>query len=92
MRITLPIIQNDSLNIKVLEDQIKLHYSIWESRKIYCLNRKIEERKAGGVMNWNEAIKDLDNRRAKALLGGGQNRIDKQHAIGKMTACCNRVW
>ena len=37
-------------------------------------------------MNWNEAIKDLDNRRAKALLGGGQNRIDKQHAIGKMTA------
>lgn len=37
-------------------------------------------------MNWNEAVKELDGRRAKALLGGGQNRIDKQHAIGKMTA------
>lgn len=37
-------------------------------------------------MNWNEAVKELDSRRARALLGGGQNRIDKQHAIGKMTA------
>ena len=37
-------------------------------------------------MNWNEAIKELDNRRQKALMGGGQNKIDKQHAIGKMTA------
>lgn len=37
-------------------------------------------------MNWDEAIKDLDNRREKALLGGGQARIDKQHKIGKLTA------
>ena len=37
-------------------------------------------------MNWNEAVKDLDNRRQKALLGGGQSKIDKQHAAGKMTA------
>jgi acetyl-CoA carboxylase carboxyltransferase component len=37
-------------------------------------------------MNWNEAIKDLDNRREKALRGGGQSKIDKQHAQGKMTA------
>jgi len=37
-------------------------------------------------MNWNEAVKELDSRRARALLGGGQNRIDKQHATGKMTA------
>lgn len=37
-------------------------------------------------MNWNEAIKDLDERREKALLGGGQARIDKQHKIGKLTA------
>ena len=38
------------------------------------------------VMNWDEAIKDLDERREKALLGGGQARIDKQHKIGKLTA------
>lgn len=37
-------------------------------------------------MNWNEAIKDLDSRREKALRGGGQSKIDKQHAQGKMTA------
>lgn len=37
-------------------------------------------------MNWNEAIKELDGRREKALLGGGQNKIDKQHATGKLTA------
>lgn len=37
-------------------------------------------------MNWDEAIKDLDQRREKALLGGGQARIDKQHKIGKLTA------
>ena len=40
----------------------------------------------GGIMNWNEAIKELDGRREKALLGGGQGRIDKQHASGKLTA------
>ncbi len=37
-------------------------------------------------MNWEEAEKELDARRAKALLGGGQERIDKQHQIGKLTA------
>ena len=37
-------------------------------------------------MNWNEANKELDRRREKALLGGGQNKIDKQHAAGKLTA------
>ena len=37
-------------------------------------------------MNWDDAIKELDRRRQKALLGGGQSRIDKQHASGKMTA------
>lgn len=37
-------------------------------------------------MNWNEAISDLDARRAKAVEGGGQERIDKQHQSGKMTA------
>ncbi|MCR4704637.1 MAG: acyl-CoA carboxylase subunit beta [Lachnospiraceae bacterium] len=37
-------------------------------------------------MNWNDAIKELDNRRAKALAGGGESRIEKQHADGKLTA------
>ena len=40
----------------------------------------------GGIMNWNEALKELDGRREKALLGGGQSKIDKQHAVGKLTA------
>ena len=37
-------------------------------------------------MNWNEAVRELDGRREKALLGGGQGKIDKQHAVGKLTA------
>ncbi len=37
-------------------------------------------------MNWDEAIKDLEERRKKASLGGGQARINKQHESGKMTA------
>lgn len=37
-------------------------------------------------MNWDEAIQELDSRRKKALIGGGQARIDKQHQTGKMTA------
>ncbi len=37
-------------------------------------------------MNWDEANKELDRRREKALLGGGPSRIDKQHASGKLTA------
>lgn len=37
-------------------------------------------------MNWDDAIKELDERREKALLGGGEARIDKQHKSGKLTA------
>lgn len=37
-------------------------------------------------MNWDEAIKELDERREHALLGGGQAKIDKQHKQGKLTA------
>lgn len=33
-----------------------------------------------------QLIKDLEQRRAKIRLGGGQERIDKQHAKGKKTA------
>ena len=33
-------------------------------------------------MNWEQANKNLDERRQKALLGGGQSKIDKQHAGG----------
>lgn len=37
-------------------------------------------------MDWNEAIEDLEARRALARLGGGQAAIDKQHEKGKLTA------
>lgn len=37
-------------------------------------------------MNWEDAIKDLEDRRGKAALGGGQLKIDKQHKQGKLTA------
>lgn len=37
-------------------------------------------------MNWEEALKDLDERRGKAALGGGQAKIAKQHEQGKLTA------
>ena len=37
-------------------------------------------------MNWDEAIKNLEQRREKALQGGGQAKIDKQHKSGKLTA------
>ena len=33
-----------------------------------------------------EKIKELVERRAKARMGGGQKRIDAQHAKGKFTA------
>ena len=35
---------------------------------------------------WDEKLKELDERRAKAYMGGGQARIDKQHEKGKLTA------
>ena len=31
-------------------------------------------------------VEDLAERRAKAELGGGQEKIDRQHAAGKLTA------
>lgn len=37
-------------------------------------------------MSWDEALQELDKRREKALQGGGQALIDKQHKTGKMTA------
>lgn len=37
-------------------------------------------------MNWEQANRNLDERRQKALMGGGQSKIDKQHAGGKLTA------
>ncbi|MES1264094.1 MAG: carboxyl transferase domain-containing protein, partial [Variovorax sp.] len=33
-----------------------------------------------------EILEQLENRRAQARLGGGQKRIDAQHAKGKLTA------
>lgn len=37
-------------------------------------------------MKWEEAVKDLEERRGRALLGGGQSKINKQHDQGKLTA------
>ena len=42
--------------------------------------------RGGLILNWNEAIEDLESRRSTALLGGGQAAIDKQHEKGKLTA------
>lgn len=35
---------------------------------------------------WEDAIAELEKTRKKALLGGGEARIEKQHKAGKMTA------
>ena len=40
----------------------------------------------GNIVDWKEAIEDLESRRASAKLGGGQAAIDKQHEKGKLTA------
>ena len=37
-------------------------------------------------MNWEQANRILDERRDKALLGGGEAKIEKQHNSGKLTA------
>lgn len=37
-------------------------------------------------MNWNDALKELEERRNKAEMGGGQLKIEKQHNQGKLTA------
>ena len=41
-------------------------------------------------MNWEQALADLEERRGKAALGGGQLKIDKQHAhiSGQPRALC----
>lgn len=39
-----------------------------------------------GNMKWDEAIKELETHREKAKLGGGALKIEKQHAVGKLTA------
>ncbi len=36
--------------------------------------------------NWQEALQILDKKREKALLGGGEKKIEKQHKQGKLTA------
>lgn len=40
----------------------------------------------GCRMNWDEAIQELNERRRRALAGGGRARVEKQHQSGKMTA------
>ena len=35
---------------------------------------------------WDEKLEELEAKRIKAYMGGGQARIDKQHEKGKLTA------
>ena len=35
---------------------------------------------------WDEKLQELEERRTKAIIGGGQARIDKQHERNKLTA------
>lgn len=37
-------------------------------------------------MSWSEAISNLEDKRGRALQGGGRLKIDKQHEQGKFTA------
>ena len=37
-------------------------------------------------MNWDDAVRELEERRRRALAGGGKARVEKQHQSGKMTA------
>lgn len=37
-------------------------------------------------MSWSEAIRNLEDKRGRALQGGGRLKIDKQHEQGKFTA------
>lgn len=39
-----------------------------------------------GNVNWKDAVRELEMRREKAKSGGGSSKIEKQHAIGKLTA------
>ena len=41
-------------------------------------------------MNWNDAIKELDSRRQRALAGGGQGKIDKRHEDGAVNIAFKR--
>ena len=43
-----------------------------------------QEAKAQKIMS--DRVEQLRKRRERILLGGGQERIDKQHAAGKLTA------
>lgn len=65
------IISHKGLNIKVFYIQINV-------------NSNNKERNL--KMSWVDAIQELDKRREKAMMGGGQLKIDKQHQQGKLTA------
>ncbi len=64
------------MNIKAFEIQT----NVTGSKDKLCT--KDEEYK----MNWNEAIQDLQKRRTASELGGGLDKIEKQHKSGKLTA------
>ncbi len=71
------IINYINLTFKVFEMQNKCRIS--EKDHVFWKERI-------AAMNWDEAIRELDQRREKAKMGGGQAKIDKQHKSGKLTA------
>ncbi|MEK6756596.1 MAG: hypothetical protein AABZ02_10645, partial [Bacteroidota bacterium] len=47
---------------------------------------QVKKLNVGVIAMSKDKIQQLQDLRAKALLGGGQNRIDEQHKKGKLTA------
>ena len=70
-------VQHDIFSIPPITTQ-----SRWERERVRGANEE-----GYLFMRSIEAIrKELEKRRAEASLGGGQERIDKQHKDGKLTA------
>src|ERR671931_2645813 len=58
------------------------------NRALYHRQRVFVQRHCGGgsVPTNEERLSRLDEMRAQALVGGGEARVERQHAWGKLTA------
>lgn len=67
---------------------INLIFKVFEMQNKCRISEKdhVFRKERIAAMNWDEAIRELDQRREKAKMGGGQAKIDKQHKSGKLTA------
>lgn len=69
--------------MNLIKMNFKIEGPFYEEGEKPLVIEPIKEPKA----SWSpEYIQDLENRRAKAAVGGGQKRIDAQHKKGKLTA------